>query len=82
MAGAIATFPERLKSFRKPLLVMHGSDDRITSANASRMVDEHAGSPDKTLIIYEGFFHEIFNEPEAERARPIGDLLAWFESHA
>ena len=81
MAGAIATFPERLRSFRKPLLVMHGGDDRITSANASRMVDENAGSTDKTLKIYDGYYHEIFNEPEAERARPIGDLLAWFEAH-
>ena len=81
MANAIHTFPERLRSFRKPLLVMHGGDDRITSDKASRMVDEHAASEDKTLIIYEGYYHEIFNEPEAERARPIGDLLAWFEAH-
>ena len=81
MANAISTFPVRLQYFQKPLLIMHGSDDRITSDQASRMVDENAASPDKTLIIYEGFFHEIFNEPEAERARPIGDLLAWFESH-
>ena len=81
MAGAIHTFPERLKNFRKPLLVMHGSADRITSDKASRMVDENAGSEDKTLIIYEGYYHEIFNEPEGERARPIGDLLAWFEAH-
>ena len=82
MAGAIAKFPERLQSFHKPLLVMHGGDDRITSAAASRMVDENAASTDKTLIIYEGYFHEIFNEPEAERERPISDLLAWLEAHA
>ena len=81
MADAISRFPTRLRYFHKPLLVMHGSDDRITSDQASRMVDEHAASPDKTLIIYDGYYHEIFNEPEAERARPIGDLLAWFEAH-
>ena len=81
MANAISRFPVRLQSFHKPLLVMHGGEDRITSDRASRMVDENAASEDKTLIIYDGYYHEIFNEPEAERARPIGDLLAWFEAH-
>lgn len=82
MAGSIARFPARLPDFHTPLLIMHGGADRITSTRASRMVHEHAGSADKTLIVYDGYYHEIFNEPEADRDRVISDLLAWLESHA
>ena len=33
------------------------------------MVHARAGSRDKTLKIYPGLFHEIFNEPEREQVR-------------
>jgi len=29
--------------------------------------------------MYEGFYHEIFNEPD--RARVFADLEAWLDSH-
>ncbi len=41
------------------------------------MVHDRASSADKTLMTYDGFFHEIFNEPAAERARPLNDLARW-----
>ncbi len=54
---------EHAKEFPLPLLLMHGSEDRITSAEASRDFAEKA--PEKvTLKIWEGFYHEIHNEPE------------------
>jgi acylglycerol lipase len=31
----------------------------------------------RTLRIYEGLYHEIYNEPERERV--LADLLAWLE---
>ena len=36
-----------------------------------------ATSDDKTLKIYDGLYHEIFNEPEQAEVR--ADLLAWIE---
>jgi len=32
-------------------------------------------SRDKTLKLYEGFYHEIFNEPECEQV--FADVEAW-----
>lgn len=46
-----------------PLLLMHGSEDRLTSAGASREFAEQAGSV-CSLKIWEGLYHEIHNEPE------------------
>jgi acylglycerol lipase len=37
------------------------------------------GSEDKTLKLYEGLLHEIFNEPEHPMV--MADLEAWLESH-
>lgn len=73
--------PPRLPGLRLPLLALHGGADRLAGPAGSRMVVERAGSQDKTLEVYEGLYHEIFNEPPDDRARVIGDLCAWVSRH-
>ncbi len=53
-----------------PLLLMHGDADRITLAEASREFAARAGTA-CTLKVWEGFFHELHNEPERQ------DVLAF-----
>jgi acylglycerol lipase len=67
--------PRRASALRTPLLLLHGSDDRLCPPEGSRMVHSLATSPDKTLKIYDGLYHEVFNEPE--RAQVVGDLVEW-----
>jgi alpha-beta hydrolase superfamily lysophospholipase len=45
---------------------MHGTDDRLASVDATRRMFERISSPDKELVIYPGFYHELFNEPEKQ----------------
>jgi alpha-beta hydrolase superfamily lysophospholipase len=47
-----------------PVLVLHGTEDRLASVDATRRVFEGMKSADKELVIYPGFYHELFNEPE------------------
>jgi len=61
-----------------PLLLMHGSDDRLTSAPASRTFAAQA-SHRCTLKIWEGFYHEIHNEPE--QGQVFEYLLEWLVSN-
>lgn len=49
-----------------PVLVMHGTDDRLASVDATKRMFERIESPDKELVIYPGFYHELFNEPEKQ----------------
>lgn len=77
LAGATATFPTDVASLELPLLVMHGSADRLVPMASSEMIYALASSPDKTLRLYEGFYHELFNEPQADRRRALGDLNTW-----
>ena len=60
-----------------PMLILHGGADAMTAAEGSRFLYQHIGSKDKTLNIYPGLYHEIFNEPE--RAEVLRDVLAWCE---
>jgi alpha-beta hydrolase superfamily lysophospholipase len=58
-----------------PLLLLHGGADVMASPEGSRFLYEHAGSADKTLEIFPGLFHEIFNEPEHEAI--FATVLEW-----
>jgi alpha-beta hydrolase superfamily lysophospholipase len=70
--------PARFGELRLPLLVMHGTADRICDPAGSRALEAAAGSADLTVRWYEGLWHEIFHEPERER--PLGDLREWLGS--
>jgi alpha-beta hydrolase superfamily lysophospholipase len=58
---------------------MHGSADRISDPSSSKMLFEGVNSKDKTLKLYEGFYHEIFNDPE--RRQVFLDMEAWLKLH-
>ncbi len=79
---AIETLPERLPQLRLPLLVLHGSEDRIVPPAGGRLAYERAGSSDKALRLYAGFYHDLFKEPAGERQRVLDDLVAWLMDHS
>ena len=58
-----------------PLLILHGSEDTLADPDGARMLHDAASSPDKTLKIYHGLHHEIYNEPEHDQV--LGDVEAW-----
>ena len=69
---------ENADSIRLPILIMHASEDRLTSVEGSKLLHETVSSEDKKLVIYEGLYHEILNEPE--RQTVMADILQWLES--
>lgn len=58
-----------------PTLVLHGGDDRIVSQAGSLWFYNTIGSNDKERIVYEGLYHEIFNEKEKDEV--LGDVTDW-----
>jgi acylglycerol lipase len=78
MTTALA-MPRRLPSLTMPLLVLHGTADRLVPSAASEVVRAHAGSSDLTLRMYDGLFHEPHNEPEKDEV--LGDVVAWLDAH-
>jgi len=62
-----------------PILIMHGTADQLSNPEGSQMLYERVGSKDKTLKLYDGFYHEIFNEPEREQV--FADMETWLAAH-
>ncbi len=62
--------------FPLPLLLMHGTGDRITSAKASEEFANRAGK-DVTWRGWNGFYHEIHNEPE--KADVLKTMTDWMD---
>jgi alpha-beta hydrolase superfamily lysophospholipase len=77
LSRAIDRFPDAVTHFRLPMLVMHGTADRLVPIAGSEMVVDRAGSEDKTFKRYDGLFHEILNEPE--RQQVLDDIAAWLD---
>ena len=49
---------EHAWEFTTPLLLLHGTKDKIIPTLASSGLYRNAGSPDKTYIKYDGIYHE------------------------
>ena len=71
--------PAELERLGVPLLVLHGGGDRLIDPDSSRLLYEGAGSEDKTLKLYLGFYHEVLNEPG--RQQVLKDIEKWLEAH-
>ncbi|ORW29937.1 hydrolase [Mycobacterium paraense] len=69
------TMPQRAPALTAPLLVVHGSDDRLIPVDGSRRLVECVGSTDVELKVYPGLYHEVFNEPEQRQV--LGDVVSW-----
>lgn len=62
-------------ALRLPVLVFHGTADKLTEPEGSREFGAQVGSPDRTVTMYEGGYHETMND--IERDRVIDALIAW-----
>lgn len=61
-----------------PVLTVQGSADRLVDSDGARMLYGAVSSVDKTIEIYDGLYHEVFNEPEHDQV--LGDVEAWLEA--
>jgi len=62
-----------------PIMIAQGSDDKLVDPGGAQLLYDLIGSKDKTIKIYNGLYHEIFNEPEHEQV--LNDVTTWIDSH-
>jgi len=72
---AVRTVASRMNRITVPLLLLHGTGDKLTEPDGSRDLYQRANSRDKTLKLYEGLYHEVLNEPEKEQV--LKDVVQW-----
>lgn len=61
-----------------PVLILHGTADKATRPDGSQQFFDEAGSADKTLKLYDGYYHDLLNDLGREQV--MEDILAWIET--
>ena len=72
---------ERLKAefplITLPVLILHGTADKVTNPKGSQLFYETAGSTDKTLKLYEGHVHDLLNDFDKDKV--MADIQGWID---
>lgn len=79
LADGTAWLKDNLVNFTDPVLIMHGGDDKIVNPQEAQFFYDHISSKDKEIKVFDGLYHEIFNEPERDDV--IGYAIAWLYDH-
>ena len=70
---------ERLKrefsQITLPVMILHGTDDKVTRPSGSQLFYANAGSDDKTLKLYDGHVHDLLNDVDKEIV--MNDVKQW-----
>ena len=77
MRGRIVDLAEQVRKIKLPVLIMAGNGG--PDGARSQILYDFIGSKDKTVKLYEGLLHEIFNEPE--QLQVMADMELWLKSH-
>ena len=77
---AIMRVNDEVSKIVVPLLILQGSNDRLVNPQGARMLYEKANSQDKAIRVYEGLYHEVFNEPEREEV--LADITDWLNGRS
>lgn len=68
---------KRAREINLPIMILQGSGDKLVDPVGAQLLYGLISSQDKTLKIYDGLYHEIFNEPEHEQV--LNDVEKWLE---
>jgi acylglycerol lipase len=58
-----------------PFIVIQGCSDTLVDPAGAQMLYDRARSADKSIKIYDGLYHEVFNEPE--HTQVLKDVETW-----
>jgi alpha-beta hydrolase superfamily lysophospholipase len=75
MLATLRKLPSEIPQINLPILIMHGTADRLCNPEGSQILYDNVGSNDRTLKLYDGFYHEIFNEPGHKQV--LDDTEEW-----
>ena len=79
VTAAIERVQEQAPGFPLPVLVMHGSADRMVPPDGSRRFVARVAGPDKRMIEYENAYHALL--ADLDRERVLADLVGWIGAH-
>jgi acylglycerol lipase len=81
-AAEMARADDRLKRefplITLPVLILHGTLDKVTKPSGSQLFYDTAGSVDKTVKLYEGYYHDLLHDVDKEKV--MADITGWINA--
>ena len=75
--AAMERVNQQASEIKTPILMQVAGDDKLVNANSSRAFFERLQVQDKTLKLYQGLYHEIYNETADQKKMVLVDLEEW-----
>jgi alpha-beta hydrolase superfamily lysophospholipase len=79
VTAAISRVQGRAAELAVPVLILHGSDDRMVPPDGSREFFSKLRHPDREFREYPGGYHGLFADHDWEQV--VSDVAQWLESH-
>lgn len=77
--AAMEMAQKSVSTLSMPILMQIAGDDHLVNARTSKEFFSQLKMDDKTLHVYDGLYHEIYNETKDERAKVLKDLGEWLD---
>ena len=71
--------PDIVGDFKPPVLIQRGAED--SAMTGTEELKDAFKVSDFTYKLYDGLYHEIYNELEKDRTRVLKDLIDWLDKH-
>ncbi len=79
LLSAMEKAPEIAATVNIPVIIVQGGADRLVNPDGAKMLYELIPHDDKQLNIFDGYYHEVFNEPEHKEV--LGIVEEWLNKH-
>lgn len=79
LMAAMEFVNQQASTLSVPVLMQVAGEDYLVNADSSKLFFEKLTLEDKTLHVYDGLYHEIYNAPEDDKEKVLDDLEAWLE---
>jgi len=79
LLAAMESVNLQASDLKVPVLMQVAGEDHLVNAESSRHFFNSLTVEDRTLLVYDDLYHEIYNAPEKDKNRVLDDLVAWLE---
>ena len=79
LMAAMESVNHQAADLQVPILMQLAGEDHLVNAESSKHFFNSLKVEDRTLLVYDDLYHEIYNAPTGEKERVLDDLVAWLE---
>jgi alpha-beta hydrolase superfamily lysophospholipase len=79
MLKAMQSVTGQANKIALPIMILQGGADKLVDPTGAQMLYDMVSSVDKEIRIYDGFYHEVYNDPGHDQV--LRDVERWLEAH-